>query len=118
VRDGERILVVRRNHEPAAGRWSLPGGRIEAGESPAGAAAREVREETGLIVEVGLLLGRLRIGDYDIQDFAAVVVGGRLRAGDDAGDVRWVSLAELESMPTTAGLVDTLRSWCSEKLST
>ena len=111
VRDeAGRLLLVRRGREPAAGLWSLPGGRIEAGETAAEAAAREVREETGLEVEIGQLLIEALIwdGHYRVQDFAATVTGGSLRAGDDAADVRWVDIAELPSLPLSAGLFDEL----------
>lgn len=110
IRDeGGRILVVRRKHPPAPGSWSLPGGRIEPGETPSEAAAREVLEETGLVVRTGALLARLTIGRFDIHDFAADVLGGDLRAGDDADAARWVTLAELAALPTSTGLVDELR---------
>jgi len=110
IRDaGGRLLLVRRGHPPGAGRWSLPGGRVENGESPAAAAAREVAEETGLTVEVGELLATVTIGDYLVHDFAATVTGGELRAGDDASDVRWCSLADAELLPLTDNLLDELR---------
>lgn len=109
VRDGSgRVLVVRRANEPGRGLWSLPGGRLEPGESAAAAAEREVREETGLEVAVGAELLTVKIGDYDITDFAATVLGGQLRAGDDASDVRWCSVAELPSLPLTPSLRDAL----------
>ena len=107
-RDG-RLLLVRRGHEPSIGLWSLPGGRVEPGESATQAAAREVLEETGLQVEVGDLLASVAIGDYLVHDFAAVVVGGTLRAGDDATDARWCSFDEAELLPLTPGLLDELR---------
>ena len=112
VRDGEgRLLLVRRGRAPAAGRWSVPGGRIEPGESAAQAAAREVREETGLDVEVGAVLITAVIGDgrFRVQDFAARVVGGDLVAGDDAAEVRWVDVDQLSSMELSPGLLEELR---------
>ena len=111
VRDQHgRLLLVRRGHEPALGKWSLPGGRIEPGESPAQAAAREVLEETGLEVEVGDLLQTVDIwGGYRVHDFSATVVGGRLRAGDDASDVRWCSPDEVTLLDLSTGLLDELR---------
>ena len=107
-RDG-RLLLVRRGHAPSLGLWSVPGGRVEDGETPEQAAAREVLEETGLQVAVGRLLGSVRIGDYLVHDFAADVVGGTIRAGDDASDVRWCSFEEAELLPLTPGLLDELR---------
>jgi 8-oxo-dGTP diphosphatase len=104
-----RILLVRRGHPPSQGLWSLPGGRLEAGEAPAEAAEREVREETGLDVRVGALLASVELGDYLVHDFAAEVVGGRLAPGDDADDARWCSVEEATALPLTAGLLSELR---------
>jgi ADP-ribose pyrophosphatase YjhB (NUDIX family) len=110
VRDAAgRLLVVRRGHAPSEGLWSLPGGRIEDEETPAEAAAREVLEETGLVVSVGRLLATVELGDYLVHDFAATVVGGSLRAGDDASDVRWCSDDEAALLPLTPGLLDAVR---------
>ena len=110
VRDADgRLLLVRRGQEPSAGLWSLPGGRVEPGESIAEAAAREVLEETGLRVSVGRLLASVDIGDYLVHDFAATVVGGRLQAGDDASDARWCSDDDVALLPLTPGLLEELR---------
>ncbi len=110
VRDGDRVLLVQRGHDPEAGRWTLPGGRVEPGETPAQAAAREVAEETGLVVAVGrewLVLERPAGPDavFEIHDFVAEPVGGTLRAGDDAADVGWFTPAELARLPLTTGLL-------------
>lgn len=114
--DTGRLLLIQRGHEPDAGRWSLPGGRVEAGETDAEALVREMREETGLTVAPGSLIGALRrpaAGGrvLDIRDYAATVTGGVLTPGDDAADVRWVNPVELSGLPLTAGLAETLRSW-------
>jgi len=111
VRDAAgRLLLVRRGREPAIGRWSLPGGRIEPGETAADAAAREVLEETGLVVEVAELLQTVDLwGDYRVHDFAASVRGGSLRAGDDASDARWCTPEEVAAMDLSDGLLDELR---------
>lgn len=106
-----RLLVIRRGHEPDAGRWTLPGGRLEPGESEEGALRRELREETGLSVRVGRLAGRLRRGRYDITDYHCRVVGGRAVAGDDAAELRWVTSGELAALDTTAGLPELLIDW-------
>jgi len=110
------LLLIQRGHEPSAGLWSLPGGRIESGETDAEALVREMREETGLVVEVGRLVGSVRRpardGDVlDIRDYAATVIGGRLQPGDDAADARWVEFAELKSLPITDGLIEALTDW-------
>jgi 8-oxo-dGTP diphosphatase len=105
-----RLLLVRRGHEPALGKWSLPGGRIDPGESPAQAAAREVREETGLEVEVGELLQTVDLwGSYRVHDFAATVIGGELQPGDDASDARWCTPDEVTLLELSTGLLDELR---------
>ncbi len=111
-----RLLLIKRGHEPGAGLWSLPGGRIEPGETDAEALVREMLEETGLTVEPGPLIGSVkrpgRGGDVlDIRDYAATVVSGTLRAGDDAADARWVSGADLGSLAVTEGLIEALTAW-------
>jgi 8-oxo-dGTP diphosphatase len=96
--------------------WSLPGGRIEPGETDAEALVREMREETGLVIEAGQLIGTVRRhaangGLLDIRDYAAIVTGGTLRAGDGAAEARWVAASELAALPMTDGLVEALTSW-------
>ena len=106
VRDG-RLLVVRRGRGVGAGRWSLPGGRVEPGETLAAAVRRELREETGLEVEVGELVGIAeRISEaahYVILDFWAVARGTAV-ADDDAAAVAWVDDAELADLDLVDGL--------------
>jgi ADP-ribose pyrophosphatase YjhB (NUDIX family) len=109
-----RLLLVLRGQEPHAGTWSLPSGRTGPGETARQAAAREVLEETGLVVQVGDLLGVVRRSDprgryhYEISDFACRAVGGTLRAGDDAADAAWFSLAQVVDLPLAPGLLDAL----------
>ena len=108
VADGA-ILLVQRGHEPQLGRWSVPGGRVEPGETLRQTAAREAYEETGLEVRIGAELWDLTITDgdrtFEVHDFAATVTGGSLRAGDDAADVRWIPLDELDQWPLTEDLL-------------
>ena len=117
IKDGDgRLLLIRRGHEPGAGLWSLPGGRIEPGETDQQAVAREVLEETGLRVDCGRLLGRAELpgpGDavIDVGDYMAVVTGGELAAGDDADDARWVTAAEMNGLQLTKGLAAYLSAW-------
>jgi 8-oxo-dGTP diphosphatase len=109
------LLVVRRANPPGQGLWSLPGGRVRAGEALDAACAREVLEETGLHVLVDHEVGRVDLvadaTTFEVVDFSCTVVGGRLRPGDDASDVRWVDEPTLRALQTSAGLVDTLTRW-------
>ena len=112
-----RLLLVRRGHDPQRGRWSLPGGRVEAGESPEQAVEREVLEETGLAVRAGAPVGRVRIqGDavvYDVLDLVCTLVAltDVPVAGDDAADVLFADAAALAGLDCTPLLVETLREW-------
>jgi ADP-ribose pyrophosphatase YjhB (NUDIX family) len=111
VRDG-RALIVRRAHEPRKGEWSLPGGMLHLGESLADAARREVREETGLDVELGPIIetfdrvhrdeaGRIRY-HFVIVDFVCWPRGGDAVAGSDAEAVAWVTADEIDQYGVNA----------------
>jgi ADP-ribose pyrophosphatase YjhB (NUDIX family) len=111
-----RLLLIRRGHEPGAGLWSLPGGRIEPGETHQQAVAREILEETGLRAECGRLLGAAELPGLDgavidVSDYLAVITGGQLSPGDDADDARWVTAADLMGLPLTDGLAGYLATW-------
>ena len=113
VVDQDRLLMVRRGQRPAFGEWSVPGGRVESGETLAEAVVREVAEETGLEVVCGALVGWVeRIGPgyhFVILDFQATVLDDRLPvAGTDASEVDWVPLTELAERPVVEGLVEFL----------
>jgi len=112
-------LVVRRASEPLAGQWSIPGGLLELGEKLREGCAREVLEETGLVVEVGPVLdvfdsifpdadGRTRY-HYVLIDFLCRVVGGELRAGSDASEARWVTSEELDGLGMREATVGMIR---------
>jgi 8-oxo-dGTP diphosphatase len=110
-----RLLLIRRANDPGSGQWSLPGGRVEPGESDKAAVVRELREETGLDVIPGTLVGTVTRGPYEIHDYACSVAGGVLTAGDDAADARWSDAADLSALDAAGELVDllyvTLRDW-------
>jgi 8-oxo-dGTP diphosphatase len=97
------------------GLWSIPGGRIEPGENDEEAVVREIREETGLEVTCGPLIGAVDRPGLVIRDYRAFVTGGTLTAGDDADAVRWATAAEAEALDAagelTSGLLATLRAW-------
>ncbi|MGH9018966.1 MAG: NUDIX hydrolase [Acidimicrobiales bacterium] len=103
------LLLVQRATPPHAGRWAVPGGRLEPGESVPSAVEREVREETALTVRCAELIGwaERRGSDHHfvILDFAVTTTGrGRPRAGSDAAAVAWVPLADVPDLPLVPGL--------------
>jgi len=121
IDDEDRVLLVRASKQSnAPGSWFLPGGGLEHGEAPLDGLRREVAEETGLVVTCGHLIGAVeRPGPsgsvYEIRDYAALITGGELAAGDDAAGARWVTPAQAAAMDIagqlTTGLMSALRSW-------
>lgn len=114
--DAQRLLLVRRAQEPGRGCWSVPGGRVEVGETDHRAVIREVAEETGLAVEVVRLLGSVQRqapggAVFDIYDYRCRVTAGTLRPGDDADDARWCDAQTLATLPIVTGLLEALASW-------
>jgi 8-oxo-dGTP diphosphatase len=113
--DQGRLLLIRRANDPGSGQWSLPGGRVEPGETDNAAVIREMREETGLDVIPGTVIGTVTRAPYEIHDYACRVTGGTLTAGDDATDARWSDAADLSALEEAGELVDllyvTLRDW-------
>src|SRR5580658_359802 len=103
--ENARVVLVKRAHPPLQAEWSIPGGVLEVGELVREAAIREAREETGLTVEPGELLGVydrvLRNAEQRVQyhyvliDFLCRRVGGELQAASDAAEVRWFTREEL-----------------------
>jgi 8-oxo-dGTP diphosphatase len=111
------ILLVRRGHGPAAGTWSVPGGRVEMGETLHEAVVREVLEETGLHVAVDRFLGWLErihpdghTGHFVILDFAVAPLDADAApvAGDDAAEAAWIPVADLADYRLSFGLLDFL----------
>jgi ADP-ribose pyrophosphatase YjhB (NUDIX family) len=102
---GDEVLLIERGKSPVSGNWSLPGGKQELGETVRETAHREIKEETGVDIEIVDLLdvvdlvrrddaGRVRF-HYTLVDFTARWQAGELVAGDDASDARWVRYEDL-----------------------
>jgi mutator protein MutT len=117
VLDGDRVLLIQRAKPPAAGKWSVPGGKVELGESLEEAALRELREETGLSCTLGPIVEVLdrviRNGDeiefhYVILDFVGKDPVGELRASSDSLDARFVAISDLSSYQLTDGLTEVI----------
>lgn len=112
-----RLLLIQRGHEPGLGLWSIPGGRIERGETDHQAIHREIAEECGLQVRAVRLAGRVqRTGPggvvYDIADYLCEVLGTEeLTPGTDADDARWVDSRDYSRLPLVEGLTEALSFW-------
>jgi len=119
-RDG-KLLLVRRARDPAKGVYTFPGGRVEFGESLTEALAREVMEETGLVIEIVGLIGYREYlpaqtggnGHFVILPFAARWVANEVALNDELDDARWLVPGNLGDLQVTQGLPDTIRSACA-----
>ncbi len=112
-----KVLLVRRARSPAKGFYSLPGGRVEFGETLHAALQREVDEETGLKIEIVDLAGWREVvpgtsggGHYLIMSFAARWISGEPVLNDELDDVRWLGPDALGDLTVTAGLPDIIQS--------
>jgi ADP-ribose pyrophosphatase YjhB (NUDIX family) len=114
-----RVLLVRRGRPPGVGRWSLPGGLVDLGESTEAAACREVEEECGITVRLAGIAGvvdriirdeagRVRY-HYVLVDYLAYADSDAATAGTDATDTRWIGVEQLHELEVTEGLVDMVR---------
>ena len=119
VLDAGRVLLVRRGKPPLAGKWSLPGGLVELGETTREAIRREVAEECGLEIRVGEVAGILDRVVHDAEgriryhwvlvDYVASLESGTLCAASDADEAQWVEVDAVEGLDTTDGLMDMIR---------
>lgn len=107
VVDGGRVLLIERGRGALVGKWAVPGGRVEWGETLEDAAIREVREETGLEIRLGPVVwageyigpGEPPSWHFTLVDFVGYRIGGSLAAADDARDARWVTVGEAFELP-------------------
>jgi 8-oxo-dGTP diphosphatase len=112
----EKILLVRRARSPAKGFWSLPGGRVEFGESLHAALHREVDEETALKIAIVGLAGWREVlpgtggGHYLIMSFAARWSSGEPALNEELDDFRWLAPQGLSDLTLTAGLLEVIQS--------
>jgi ADP-ribose pyrophosphatase len=115
----DKVLLVKRKNSPSKNRWAIPGGRVMAGERLHTAVKRELKEETGVEVDVG---DEIHVFDviernaedqvlvhYVIIDFEAFYRSGELRPGDDALDARWIGSDEIEQLDVNESSLELLR---------
>ena len=115
----DKVLLVRRGQSPSFGKWSLPGGLVELGESTREAIAREIMEECGIgirVVDVAGVLDRVVHDDagrvryhYVLVDYLAYPESLDVVAGSDAGDAQWFDIERVAGLDTTQGLLDMIR---------
>ena len=112
IKKGDHILLVKRRYEPNQGKWSIPGGMIELGETVRDAVGREIEEEVGLKIEVEDIVdvvdniihdekGNVRY-HYIIIDFSATPISGELKGNTEVMDVKWFSSNDLRNLDITA----------------
>ena len=109
-----KVLLVQRGRPPGDSLWTLPGGRVEPGETELSAAQRELREETGLLADFHGLVGvyeiRMAKSRFEIHCFAGLARAGEACAMSDARDVRWVSLGEATVLPLAPNTLTAIKA--------
>ena len=119
---GDDVLLIKRGTAPRKGEWSIPGGRIEAGESERDAALRELFEETSIMAalesKVATIDAQFEEFNYRLHDYAARWISGEPQFGDDATDARFVAPQELDALgiwPKTREVIETARNSLLQK---
>jgi 8-oxo-dGTP diphosphatase len=109
---GDEVLLIKRGRAPRLGEWSIPGGKVELGETLESASLRELLEETGVTAQMAGLVEVYEILEpeyhYVLIDYAAHWVSGEPRAGDDADEARFVSIDHVQSLVTRDDIIDVL----------
>jgi len=109
----DKVLLIQRNRKPYFGMWSLPGGRLEPGETPEQAAQREVKEETGIYCFRLMPIRKMHLGEggqFLLQVFATEGFEGEIVTSDEISAYRWVRMDDLYGLSTTPGLGDVLEA--------
>ena len=119
---GDDVLLIKRGTAPRKGEWSIPGGRIEAGETERDAALRELFEETKIMAaledKVAVIDAQFEDFNYRLHDYAARWISGEPQFGDDAADARFVPPSELDALgmwPKTREVIETARKSLLQK---
>lgn len=124
----QKVLLIKRKFPPNEGRWSLPGGMVELGETPRDAATREVKEETGLKVVIEKLFdvgSDIHFGSrskpkyhFVLIDYVAKYTGGKVRLNQESSSYGWFSFAEMVGLDMSAGTTKVLKRFFRQDLST
>ncbi|MEM0374058.1 MAG: NUDIX hydrolase [Sulfolobaceae archaeon] len=108
-----KYLLIKRLKPPSAGHWAVPGGKVEYGERLEDAAKREIKEETGLDIEVGEIIAIVEVFregfHYVIIDFKGKIIGGNLKPNSDAIEARFFSPSEIQGLKMTPSTEEMLR---------
>ncbi len=124
VIEGNKILLVKRGQPPYQGKWALPGGFVEYGETVEAAAKREIQEETGIAIDLREILGVYSDPERDPRGhtvsvaFVGKMVGGQLQGGDDAADAKWYDMNDLREEQLAFDhemIVHDLRQWLKNR---